>query len=73
MKTELSNLATKLDNEQEEDTYLLYLAGVVFNRMENAAKARHYLVKSIKRNPYVWSAWQELAKTIERLEEVTRI
>ncbi|KXS21352.1 anaphase-promoting complex subunit Apc8 [Gonapodya prolifera JEL478] len=61
---ELPTIAAELSTlhqQQKLDGFLLYLYGVVLNRLGQKVKASQVLVESINRYPYCWSAWQELA------------
>lgn len=68
--SDLLQLCTRLENIVDKDAFLLYLTGVLFNRLENSIKASQYLVEAINRNSLIWSAWQELGTTIGSPEDV---
>ena len=42
------------------DAFGLYLYGLVLNAAREKVKARHRLIESIKRFPYLWPAWKAL-------------
>lgn len=50
--------------------WLEYLYGIVLAKGKNDAKARHWLVQSVRRYSFNWGAWQELGSLIGNLEEV---
>jgi anaphase-promoting complex subunit 8 len=58
----------------EKDSFLYYLMGIVYNKLESAEKGKQALIESVELNPFNWSAWLELASAIEKptqLEEIS--
>jgi anaphase-promoting complex subunit 8 len=54
----------------EDDSFLLWLYGVVLLRQKNEEEAQGALIKSVNLYPYNWCAWQELAGTVGSLSDV---
>lgn len=54
----------------EDDSWLLFLYGVVLAKQKNEAQAREILIKSVGLYPYNWAAWQELGATLSTLADV---
>ena len=50
-----------IDEEEDMDGFMLYLYGVVLKKLNLKGEAQAALVKSIWKEPCLWSAWQELA------------
>ncbi|KAK0551182.1 Anaphase-promoting complex subunit 8 [Tilletia horrida] len=55
-----------------DDAFLLYLKGLLFRRLNRRIEAMDAFLKSVQAFPYNWSAWQELANTVEN-DEVSYI
>ncbi|KAJ3178306.1 Anaphase-promoting complex subunit 23 [Geranomyces variabilis] len=59
----LREILSELNQREEElDSFCLYLQGVVYIRLPVVRKARDALLRSLQKNPYNWSAWEEIAK-----------
>lgn len=54
----------------EDDSWLLYLYGIMLGRLKNEEDSRSALIKSVCLYPYNWSAWQELGSTVSTLSDV---
>jgi anaphase-promoting complex subunit 8 len=63
-------LAEKEDDLSEDDSWLLFLYGIVLAKQKNDTEARDALIQSVNLYPYNWSAWQELGATIANLTDV---
>ncbi|KAA8910448.1 anaphase promoting complex subunit 8 [Sphaerosporella brunnea] len=57
-------LLPKEDNMTEDDSWLLYLYGMVLAKQKNESEARDAFIQSVNLYPYNWAAWQELGATI---------
>ncbi|KAI5854374.1 anaphase promoting complex subunit 8 [Tricharina praecox] len=57
----------------EDDSWLLFLYGIVLQKQKNEEEARGALLKSVNLYPYNWSAWQELGATIGTLTDLNTI
>lgn len=55
----------------EDDSWLLFLYGVVLVKQKNEGEARNVLIKSVRLYPYNWAAWQELGATLSTLADVS--
>ncbi|KAJ3340184.1 anaphase-promoting complex component apc8 [Gonapodya sp. JEL0774] len=61
---ELPSLAAELailHKLKKMDGFLLYLYGLILNRLDQKVKASEILIQSITQYEFCWSAWQELA------------
>lgn len=58
------------DDWVEDDSWLLFLYGIVLFKHKNENEARGALIRSVNLYPYNWSAWQELGATIGTLSDV---
>jgi len=56
-----SDLQKHYESDDHIDGYFLYLYGVVLKRLGLNDEAKSVLLESIRREPCLWSAWQELA------------
>lgn len=61
------------ENWSEDDSWLLFLYGIVLQKQKNESEARGALIKSVNLYPYNWSAWQELGATIGTVSDVRLI
>lgn len=50
--------------------WLEYLYGVVLRKANSEDEAKVYLIKSLRLNPYNWSAWLELHSLVPSIESV---
>jgi anaphase-promoting complex subunit 8 len=57
----------------EDDSWLLFLYGIILQKQKNDEEARKAFIKSVNLYPYNWSAWQELGATICTLTEVRHL
>lgn len=57
-------------SEHQENPFLLYLVGIVYNRKSCIKDAQKNLTKSLNLFPYNWSCWQELLSTFSSYNEV---
>ncbi|KAF8253130.1 TPR-like protein, partial [Wilcoxina mikolae CBS 423.85] len=57
----------------EDDSFLLWLYGVVLLKQKNEEEAQGALIKSVNLYPYNWCAWQELAGTVGSLQDLNNI
>ncbi|KAI5780918.1 anaphase promoting complex subunit 8 [Geopyxis carbonaria] len=57
----------------EDDSWLLFLYGIVLQKQKSEDKARQALIKSVNLYPYNWSAWQELGNTLGTLTDLNKI
>ncbi|KAF3171471.1 Anaphase-promoting complex subunit 23 [Orbilia oligospora] len=72
---ELPILTKKLETmlaDNKEDTFLLYLYGVVLLKQRNEKPAYQALVRSVVSYPYNWAAWDELKTITRSIEDVNR-
>ncbi|KAJ6256690.1 hypothetical protein Dda_8556 [Drechslerella dactyloides] len=71
---ELPLLTRKLEMmlHGQEDTYLLYLYGVVLLKQRNEKQAYQVLVRAINAYPYNWAAWDELKTICKSVDDVNR-
>lgn len=60
----------KYGREKEEDSWLLYLYGIVLRKQGNETKGREQLLRSVTIYPWNWGAWLELGHMIGTLDEV---
>lgn len=60
----------KGDDINEDDSWLLYLYGIVLLKQKNEDEARASFIKSVNLYPYNWSAWLELGSTLGNLGDV---
>ncbi|KAJ3156438.1 hypothetical protein HDU89_004220 [Geranomyces variabilis] len=59
----LHEILSELNQREDElDSFCLYLQGLVYIRLRVIRKARVALLRSLQKNPYNWSAWEEVAK-----------
>ncbi|WFD34721.1 Anaphase-promoting complex subunit 8 [Malassezia cuniculi] len=49
---------------EPEDAFLLFLKGVILQRLHKRVEAMDCLIRSVQRFPYNWSAWLELSRTL---------
>lgn len=56
--------------EGKNQGWLEYLYAVVLIKGKSKEVGKNWLVKSVHRNPYNWSAWVELSEAIESFEQV---
>ncbi|TPX58632.1 hypothetical protein PhCBS80983_g03025 [Powellomyces hirtus] len=56
--------------EEELDSFCLYLKGIVYSRLKLKHKASAALVRSLNKNQFNWSAWEELATLPDNGEEL---
>ncbi|PWW71840.1 TPR-like protein [Tuber magnatum] len=63
----------KGDNINEDDSWLLYLYGIVLLKQKNEDEARASFIKSVNLYPYNWSAWLELGSTLGNLGDLNNI
>lgn len=47
-----------------DDAFLLFLKGVILQRLHKRVEAMDCLIQSVQRFPYNWSAWLELSRTL---------
>lgn len=59
-----------LGGDEPSDGFLEYLYAVVLIKGKNEQLAQRWLLKSVSRNQWNWSAWQELADTVGSVDEV---
>lgn len=67
-------LRTRLDSDHDGDSgqgWLEYLYGVVLAKSRNKAEAREWLLRSVTKYAWNWSAWQELGDLIENVDDVS--
>lgn len=57
--------------EAQNQGWLEYLYGVVLAKSNSNEDAKEYLVKSVHRNPFIWSAWVELRDLLTNVEAVS--
>ncbi|KAF3914984.1 hypothetical protein ABW21_db0209848 [Orbilia brochopaga] len=71
---ELPALTKKLEImlHGQEDTYLLYLYGVVLLKQRNEKQAYQALVRALNAYPYNWAAWDELKTITKTVDDVNR-
>ncbi|KAL8685078.1 MAG: hypothetical protein Q9218_007989, partial [Villophora microphyllina] len=50
--------------------WLEYLYGVILKQGNSEAEAKEYLIKSVRLNPYIWSAWVELQDLLPSIESL---
>ncbi|KAL9579528.1 MAG: hypothetical protein Q9212_005055 [Teloschistes hypoglaucus] len=50
--------------------WLEYLYGVVLKKANSEDEAKGYLIKSVRLNPYIWSAWLELHSLVPSIESL---
>lgn len=60
-----------MSEHNQENAFLLYLAGVVYNRMSCSPSAQRSLARSLELFPFNWSCWQELFSTFTTYNEVS--
>ena len=60
----------KHGRELEEDSWLLFLYGIVLRKQGNEVEATNALIKSVRVYPWNWSAWTELGIMVGTLDEV---
>lgn len=78
---ELIEIARRLEDWFQERTlqgkeaqnhgWLEYLYGVVLAKSNSNEDAKEYLIKSVHRNPFIWSAWIELRDLLTNVEAVS--
>ena len=66
----IAEQAKKREPDTEDDSFLLFLYGIVLKRQGNEADARGAFIKSVNLYPYNWSTWQELGATIGSISDV---
>ncbi|CAL8582358.1 Anaphase-promoting complex subunit 8, variant 2 [Xanthoria parietina] len=54
--------------EAQNHGWLEYLYGVVLAKSNSNEDAKEYLIKSVHRNPFIWSAWIELRDLLTNVE-----
>ncbi|WPK24243.1 hypothetical protein PUMCH_001510 [Australozyma saopauloensis] len=55
----------------QENSFLLYLLGIIYNRKSCPQEAQKNLARSLELFPYNWSCWQELFSTFTSYNDVT--
>ncbi|KAG7661580.1 CDC23 [[Candida] subhashii] len=55
--------------KQEENPFLYYLSGMIYNKKKKYQLAQTSLFKSLELFPYNWSCWQELIASLTSFEE----
>ncbi|KAF3935363.1 hypothetical protein ABW19_dt0210476 [Dactylella cylindrospora] len=72
---ELANLTKKLEAivNQTEDTFLLYLYGVILLKQRNEKQAYEALLRSVGAYPYNWAAWEELKTITRTVDDLNRV
>lgn len=55
----------------QENSFLLYLLGIIYNRKSCPQDAQKNLARSLELFPYNWSCWQELFSTFTSYNDVT--
>ncbi|KAL8651752.1 MAG: hypothetical protein Q9226_004567 [Calogaya cf. arnoldii] len=59
--------------EAQNQGWLEYLYGVVLAKSSSNEDAKQYLIKSVHRNPFIWSAWQELRDLLTNVDALRTI
>ncbi|KAL8846475.1 MAG: hypothetical protein Q9221_008441 [Calogaya cf. arnoldii] len=59
--------------EAQNQGWLEYLYGVVLAKSSSNEDAKEYLIKSVHRNPFIWSAWQELRDLLANVDALRTI
>ncbi|KAL8998620.1 MAG: hypothetical protein Q9169_002371 [Polycauliona sp. 2 TL-2023] len=54
--------------EAQNHGWLEYLYGVILAKSNSVDDAKEYLLKSVHRNPFIWSAWLELRDLLPNIE-----
>jgi anaphase-promoting complex subunit 8 len=52
--------------------WLEYLYGVVLAKSKHEAAAQHWLLQSVRLNPYHWGAWEELSLLLSNVDDLSR-
>jgi anaphase-promoting complex subunit 8 len=53
--------------------WLEYLYGVVLAKSKHDAAAQHWLLQSVRLNPYHWGAWEELSSLLSNVDDLSRL
>ena len=52
--------------------WLEYLYGVVLAKSKHEAAAQHWLLQSVRLNPYHWGAWEELSSLLSNVDDLSK-
>lgn len=72
LNSRLSKILKEVDqyhSKNEENAFLYYLNGVIYNRKKKYTLAQSSLYKSLVIFPYNWSCWQELIASLTVFED----
>jgi anaphase-promoting complex subunit 8 len=72
LKNELQELYSK-DNQMRDDSYLLYVYGIVLLKLELNWEAIDILSKSIRLDPLNWCSWHQLSLIIDEKSQLDAI
>jgi anaphase-promoting complex subunit 8 len=72
LKNELQELYSK-DNQMRNDSYLLYVYGIVLLKLELNWEAIDILSKSIQSDPLNWCSWHQLSLIIDEKSQLDAI
>jgi anaphase-promoting complex subunit 8 len=68
------NSKAELDPQNRHSQgWLEYLYGVVLAKSKHDAAAQHWLLQSVRLNPYHWGAWEELSSLLSNVDDLSRI
>lgn len=59
----------KYHQKNDQNAFLLYLVGLIYNKKKKPSLARQNLFRSLELFPYNWSCWQELIASLHTFEE----
>ena len=69
----LTDIADYLCKYQEQDGFIAYLLGLTYKLLGRKDDAMQSFIKSVQLYSFHWGAWIEIAKLMERPEEVHKI
>jgi anaphase-promoting complex subunit 8 len=75
LNSKLSKILLEIDNFHsetqgyEENPFLLYLAGIIYNKKKKSSLARSKLYKSLELFPWNWGCWQELIASLSSFDD----
>ncbi|ODV81191.1 uncharacterized protein CANTADRAFT_46624 [Suhomyces tanzawaensis NRRL Y-17324] len=72
LNTRLSKILQEIDafhTSGQENAFLSYLSGVIYNKKKKYTLAQNCLFSSLKLFPYNWSCWQELIASLNLLDD----
>ena len=67
------NSRAESDPEGEHSQgWLEYLYGVVLAKSKHEVAAQHWLLQSVRLNPYHWGAWEELSSLLSNVDDLSK-